>query len=334
MTSLDRPHSRRMDVAGRARPAARRARRARVSTRCSSPTSPTCATSPASPARPALLLVRADDAAVRHRRPLPRRRRPSSSAAAGVDGHASRSARPWPSSASVLGAAAARASTRLGLEAHARHAGPQQRDFADDWFAGAELVPDRRRWSRSCAGSRTRRGRPHPRPRARSPTTRSPRCCRRLADGPDRARVRARRSSSRCAGAARSGNSFEPIVAAGPERREAARPPDATGAIERGELVVHRLRLHRRRLLLRHDPHRVASATRSPTPRRMLRRRAESQRRGRDAVRAGRRRAPTVDRACRDVIADAGWADAFVARHRPRRRPRDPRGPAGGRDGR
>ena len=36
-----------------------------------------------------------------------------------------------------------------------------------------------------------------------------------------------------------------------------------------------------------------------------------SQQAGRDAVARRRRRAPSVDRACRDVIADAGWGDAF-----------------------
>ena len=51
-----------------------------------------------------------------------------------------------------------------------------------------------------------------------------------------------------------SGNSFDPIVASGPERGEAARASER--AHDRARRARrHRLRLHRRRLLLRHDAH-------------------------------------------------------------------------------
>ena len=54
----------------------------------------------------------------------------------------------------------------------------------------------------------------------------------------DRARRSRSRSSSRCASGARAATSFDPIVASGPERREAARRGRRTGAIAPNELVV------------------------------------------------------------------------------------------------
>ena len=51
-----------------------------------------------------------------------------------------------------------------------------------------------------------------------------------------------------------SGNSFDPIIASGPERRQAARA--AVGSRHRPQRARRlRLRVHRRRLLLRHDAH-------------------------------------------------------------------------------
>ena len=71
-----------------------------------------------------------------------------------------------------------------------------------------------------------------------------------------------------------------------------------------------RLRLHRRRLLLRHDPHRLASAIPAPTPAISTTSCSRASRRGRAAV-AVDVACAEIDRASRDVIADAGWGDAF-----------------------
>ena len=129
-----------------------------------------------------------------------------------------------------------------------------------------------------------------------------------------------------------SGNSFDPIVASGPNgAKPHARPTDRADRARRARR--HRLRVHRRRVLLRHDPHgerrrsraagRAGSGTSCST----------SQQAGRDAVAAGVACAD-VDRACRDVIEAAGLGRRVLARHRPRRRARDPRGAPGRDDGR
>ena len=86
----------------------------------------------------------------------------------------------------------------------------------------------------------------------------------RLADGPTE-REFALDARVRDARAGRERQQLRPDHRVGPERREAARPPDATASIEPQRARRHRLRLHRRRLLLRHDAHRVASAIPGPT---------------------------------------------------------------------
>ena len=52
-----------------------------------------------------------------------------------------------------------------------------------------------------------------------------------------------------------------------------------------------------------------------------------AQRAGVAAVRAGHQHARSSTRSCRDIITEAGYGEWFTPRHRPRRRPADPRGP-------
>lgn len=106
-----------------------------------------------------------------------------------------------------------------------------------------------------------------------------------------------------------SGTSFDPIVASGPNAAKPhARPTDR--AIGRGELVVVDFGCivdgycsDMTRTVSVGDP--------GPEARRLWGVVRESQDAGRAAVHAGAECAE-VDRACRDVIAAAGWADAFV----------------------
>jgi Xaa-Pro aminopeptidase len=106
-----------------------------------------------------------------------------------------------------------------------------------------------------------------------------------------------------------SGNSFDPIIASGPNAAKPhARP--TTRAIERGELVVIDFGCIVDGYCS--DMTRTVSVGDPGTDARhiwdVVR---ESQWAGREAVRAGADCA-AVDKACRDVIADAGWADLFV----------------------
>jgi Xaa-Pro aminopeptidase len=106
-----------------------------------------------------------------------------------------------------------------------------------------------------------------------------------------------------------SGNSFDPIVASGPNgAKPHARPSDRR--VEPGELVVIDFGCivdgycsDMTRTVSVGDPGREA--------RRVWDVVRESQWAGREAVRAGAGCAE-VDRACRDVIAAAGWGDSFV----------------------
>jgi len=106
-----------------------------------------------------------------------------------------------------------------------------------------------------------------------------------------------------------SGNSFDPIVASGPNAAKPhARPSGRT--IERHELVVIDFGCvvdgycsDMTRTVSVGDP--------GPDARRVWDVVRESQSAGRDAVRAGVD-CSEVDRACREVIAAAGWADSFV----------------------
>jgi Xaa-Pro aminopeptidase len=103
--------------------------------------------------------------------------------------------------------------------------------------------------------------------------------------------------------------SFEPIVAAGPNgAKPHARPSERH--IGPGELLVLDFGCmvdgycsDMTRTVSVGDP--------GPEARRMYEVVAESQRAGREAVREGVDCA-AVDKACRDVIAEAGWADAFL----------------------
>ena len=208
-----------LDIAPRLGRAARAARRRRSSTRCSSPSSRTSATSPASPVRPASLLVTRRRRAVRHRRPLHRavdgaaRRAPASTARDRDRPHRGRA------DASCSSAAVARRCPARARGAQ-RHLG-RSSATSPPRSQGVELVPagDARRGP--APGEGRGRDRPHPRARARSPTTRSRRCCRGSADGiTEREFALALEFAMRERGA--SGNSFDPIIASGPERREAA----------------------------------------------------------------------------------------------------------------
>ncbi len=106
-----------------------------------------------------------------------------------------------------------------------------------------------------------------------------------------------------------SGNSFETIVAAGPNgAKPHARPSDRR--IELGELVVVDFGAivdgycsDMTRTVCAGEP--------SPELQKMVDVVAESQRAGVAAVKAGAR-AADVDKVCRDVIIEAGWGDAFM----------------------
>jgi Xaa-Pro aminopeptidase len=106
-----------------------------------------------------------------------------------------------------------------------------------------------------------------------------------------------------------SGNSFDPIVASGPNAAKPhARPSERR--VEAGELVVIDFGCivdgycsDMTRTVSVGDP--------GPEARRVWDVVRDSQQAGREAVRAGVDCAD-VDRACREVIAAAGWADSFV----------------------
>jgi Xaa-Pro aminopeptidase len=106
-----------------------------------------------------------------------------------------------------------------------------------------------------------------------------------------------------------SGNSFDPIVASGPNgAKPHARPTDRR--VERGELVVIDFGCivdgycsDMTRTVSVGDP--------GPEARRVWDTVRASQAAGRDAVAEGVECA-AVDKACRDVIVEAGWGDAFV----------------------
>jgi Xaa-Pro aminopeptidase len=106
-----------------------------------------------------------------------------------------------------------------------------------------------------------------------------------------------------------SGNSFDPIIASGPNAAKPhARP--STRRVERGELVVIDFGCivdgycsDMTRTVSVGDP--------GPEARRVWDVVRESQWAGREAVRAGADCA-AVDHACREVIVAAGWGDAFV----------------------
>ena len=196
---------------------------------------------------------------------------------------------------------------RLGLEA-ANVTWARQRAFASDWFAAAELVP----------------------------TEGLVEGLRRVKDGGEVARMAAAAGIADAALAAvkpalaggitesdlalaldtemrrlgASGCSFETIVASGPNgAKPHARPSDRR--IEEGELVVIDFGAVVDGYCSDMTRTVCIGPPRSATLARMVDVVAESQQAGVDAVRAGAA-AADVDRVCRDVIAAAGWADAFL----------------------
>ncbi|MEO6121976.1 MAG: aminopeptidase P family protein [Acidimicrobiales bacterium] len=206
-----------------------------------------------------------------------------------------------------LGAAAARAGVgRLGLEA-GDVTWARQQAFAADWFADAELVAttgvveelrrvkdpgeiDRMRAAAAIADAALAEVRPT------------------IVEGmTEAALAMALDFAIRRAGA--TGNSFETIVASGPNgAKPHARP--SKRPIRPGELVVIDFGAvvdgycsDMTRTVCLGPP---ASATLA----RMVEVVAESQRAGVAAVRAGRP-AVEIDEVCREVIAAAGWGDAF-----------------------
>lgn len=202
--------------------------------------------------------------------------------------------------------AAASAIARLGLEA-TDVTWARQRSFASDWFTDAELVPtegvieqlrrvkdegelERMRQAAGIADEALAHVRPL------------------LASGvSEKEFAMALDFEIRKLGA--SGNSFETIVAAGPNgAKPHARPSDRV--IEPGELVV----LDFGAIVDGYcsDISRtVCAGEPSAELQHMVDVVAESQRAGVAAVKAGVK-ASDVDKVCRDVIADAGWGDAFM----------------------
>jgi Xaa-Pro aminopeptidase len=196
---------------------------------------------------------------------------------------------------------------RLGLEAESVTWG-QQRRFAGEWFPEAELVPteglveDLRRVKD--AGEVDRMAAAAAAADAALDVVR-PRLAARLTERDVALELdfEMRRHGA-------SGSSFETIVASGPNGAKPHHRPSAR-RIEPGELVVIDFGAvvdgycsDMTRTLCVGEP---ASAT----ARRMVEVVAESQRHGVEAVRSGIE-AKAVDDACRSLIANAGWADAFL----------------------
>jgi Xaa-Pro aminopeptidase len=196
---------------------------------------------------------------------------------------------------------------RLGLEA-ASVTWARQRAFATDWFPEAELVPtvglvEALRRVKDSGELELLARAAHVADEALAAVKGL------LLDGPTEAAFGlALDTEMRRRGA--TGPSFETIVASGPNAAKPhARP---TGRrIERGELVV----LDFGALVAGYcsDMTRTVCVgePRSAVLTRMVEVVAEAQRRGVAGVRPGAT-GVEVDRACREVIADAGWSDAFL----------------------
>ncbi|MDQ3757164.1 MAG: Xaa-Pro peptidase family protein [Actinomycetota bacterium] len=203
--------------------------------------------------------------------------------------------------------AAAGGLARLGLEA-GNVTWARQRAMASEWFPDAELVATegvveelRRvkdagevaRIERACAiaGDALARVRP------------------RLAERP-RERDIAVELDSEMRRLGASAPSFDTIVASGPNgAKPHARPGDRV--IEEGDLVVVDFGALVDGYCSDTTRTFVVGEWPSDTARRMYEVVADSQARGVEAVAAGAE-AAAVDRVCRDVIADAGWGDAFL----------------------
>jgi Xaa-Pro aminopeptidase len=205
-----------------------------------------------------------------------------------------------------LVAGAAAGVERLGLEADAVTWAAQRR-YASDWFPQAELVPtegvvDGLRLVKDAGEVARIEAAAHIADEALA------RIRPRLAEGPTEEEFGLELDTEiRRLGA--SGTSFETIVAAGPN---GAMPHHRPGArpIAEGDLVV----LDFGALVDGYcsDMTRTVSVgDPGPEARRVWDVVRDSQWAGREAVRAGADCA-AVDRACREVIAAAGWADSFV----------------------
>ncbi|MFP5318947.1 MAG: aminopeptidase P family protein [Acidimicrobiia bacterium] len=202
---------------------------------------------------------------------------------------------------------AAKGMARLGLESEAV-TWAQQRRFAAEWFPEAELVAtaglveELRRVKDPGEVDRMAAA-------AAAADTALAAVRHRLAERPTEAEFAVELDFQMRRNGA-SGTSFESIVAAGPNGAKPHHRPSERH-IEAGELVVLDFGAlvdgycsDMTRTLCVGEP---ASAT----ARRMVEVVAESQRAGVAAVRAGVE-AKAVDEACRSVIAEAGWADAFL----------------------
>jgi Xaa-Pro aminopeptidase len=225
--------------------------------------------------------------------------------AAGVDARVAITATGSSQREVLAGALAESGVTRLGLEAHGV-TWSQQRTFAD-WFVGSELVAT----EHVVEGLRITKE-PEEIARIRAACAVADDALAELlpmlADGPTEQEFAITlERAMRDRGA--SGNSFDPIVAAGPNgAKPHARP--STRPIERGELVVIDFGCIVDGYCS--DMTRTVSVG-EPTPeaRHMWDVVIESQQLGRDAVREGVT-AAAVDDVCREVIVAAGWGEAFA----------------------
>jgi Xaa-Pro aminopeptidase len=196
---------------------------------------------------------------------------------------------------------------RLGLEASSVSWAAQRR-YDDDWFPDAELVATEGMVEElrkvKDAGEVERMA-----AAARIADEALARVRHRLAEGPTEEEFALELDFEMRRGGA-TGPSFETIVASGPNGAKPHHRPSGR-RIERGELVVVDFGAlvdgycsDMTRTLCVGEP---ASAT----ARRMVDVVAESQRAGVEAVRAGAE-GKAVDEACRAIITEAGWADAFL----------------------
>ncbi|MCU1456819.1 MAG: Xaa-Pro aminopeptidase [Actinomycetia bacterium] len=225
--------------------------------------------------------------------------------AAGVDARVAITATGSNQREILAGALAEAGAPRLGLEAHGV-TWAQQRTFAE-WFPGSELVPT----EHVVEGLRIIKE-PEEIARIRAACAVADDALAELlpllAERPTEQEFAiALERAMRDRGA--SGNSFDPIVAAGPNgAKPHARP--STRPIERGELVVIDFGCIVDGYCS--DMTRTVSVG-EPTSeaRHMWDVVVESQQLGRDAVREGVT-AAAVDEACREVIVAAGWGEAFA----------------------
>ena len=196
---------------------------------------------------------------------------------------------------------------RLGLEASSVTWAAQRR-YDGEWFPEAELVPteglvEELRKVKD-AGEVERMAEA-----ARIADEALARVRHRLADGPTEEEFALELDFEMRKGGA-TGPSFETIVASGPNGAKPHHRPSAR-RIEAGELVVVDFGAIVDGYCSDMTRTLCVGAPASDTARRMVEVVAESQRAGVQAVRAGAE-GKAVDGACREIIADAGWAEAFL----------------------